>query len=183
MTISVWIQTSPFGVPLGLLLDSRSAPPSPATAVARRPARVRAQTRWMAVRPAAAASRARPIRVRREDRRAGSRHRSAASSPATVSSNRAANCSACSTRRLSSRERRRIDDPQHAAREIGAPVERIDVLAGERVPRDRVDREVAAPCGLAHGHRGIALRRRNRCGRARPSTRVAAARRRRRATL
>ena len=62
--------------------------------------------------------------------------------------------------------------------EIGAPVERIHVLAGERIPRDRVDREVAAPCGLAHRHRGIALDGETLCGRARPSTRVAAARRR-----
>jgi hypothetical protein len=53
-------------------------------------------------------------------------------------------------------ERLRVDHPQHAAPEIGASLERIDVLAGKRVPGDRVDREVTAPCGLAYRHRGIA---------------------------
>ena len=70
-----------------------------------------------------------------------------------------------------------IDDPQHAGGEIGAPAERVLVRAGERVPRDRVDGEVAPPCRLAHRHRGIALDGETRVATPAPSTRVAAARR------
>ena len=82
----------------------------------RRPARAPARSRSTAVRPAAAASRAHPRRVRPADRRAGCAAQMRCVSSATVSSKRAANCSARSTRRLSSPNVARIDDPQHAVR-------------------------------------------------------------------
>ena len=42
-------------------------------------------------------------------------------------------------------ERPRIDDAQHAVGEVVAAVERIEVGLAQRIPGDRVDREVAPP--------------------------------------
>ena len=49
-----------------------------------------------------------------------------------------------------------VDDPQHAALDVAAAVERIQVLAGQRIPGDRVDGEVAPPRRLFDRHRRIA---------------------------
>jgi hypothetical protein len=49
-----------------------------------------------------------------------------------------------------------IDDAEHAPIEIGAAAVRIEVSVRQRIPADRVDREVAAPGGLER-HVGIAL--------------------------
>ena len=49
-----------------------------------------------------------------------------------------------------------IDGSEQAAFEIEAAIERIGVLAGQRVPSDRVDGEVAAPRGLGERHPRIA---------------------------
>ena len=46
-------------------------------------------------------------------------------------------------------EGRRIDDAQDAPLEIAAAVERIEVLVGQRIPRDGVDREVAPARGAS----------------------------------
>ncbi len=54
-------------------------------------------------------------------------------------------------------ERLRIDGAQQAPIEILASRERIFVLAGQRVPRDRVDREVAPARRLDDRHRRIAV--------------------------
>ena len=75
-------------------------------------------------------------------------------------------------------ERARIDDAQPAGRQVVAAVEGIQVLAGERIPGDGVDGEVAAPGGLLERHRVVAFDRGTRCGRGRPSTRGGAGRRR-----
>src|SRR5262249_27724059 len=53
-------------------------------------------------------------------------------------------------------ERRRIDDTQYAAKDISPTVEGIEVLLGQRIPQNRVDREVAASCGVLDGHPRIA---------------------------
>ena len=72
-------------------------------------------------------------------------------------SKRAANCMPRSTRRLSSPNVARIDGAQHAALEQIAPaVERIDVDVGQRIPGDRVDREVAPPRRFLGRHARIA---------------------------
>ena len=49
-----------------------------------------------------------------------------------------------------------IDRAQQTPREIGAAVERIDHLVGQRIPGDRVDREVPPPGGLLDRHVRVA---------------------------
>ena len=104
-----------------------------------------ARSRSTAARRRAAASRSRPRCARPADRRAGCRGRAPRVSSSSVNSKRAANCSARSTRRLSSAKCRGSTTRRTRAVEVGAAVERIDVLAGQRIPGDRVDGEVAAP--------------------------------------
>ena len=53
----------------------------------------------------------------------------------------------------------RIDHAQPVGVEVGAAAERIEVLVGERIPADRVDREVAAPGGVLERHGRVALDR------------------------
>ena len=50
-----------------------------------------------------------------------------------------------------------IDDAQDRALEIGAAADRVQVLAGQRIPGDRVDREVAPTRGLVERHPRIAF--------------------------
>ena len=69
---------------------------------------------------------------------------------------RAANWTARRTRRLSSPKVARIDHAQEAPLEIGAAVERIEVLGGQRIPRNGVDGEIAPPRGLLDRHLRIA---------------------------
>jgi hypothetical protein len=52
-------------------------------------------------------------------------------------------------------EREGIDDTEDALLQIGTPLEGIDQRAVERVPRDRVDGEVAASGRLLDAHRGV----------------------------
>ncbi len=54
-------------------------------------------------------------------------------------------------------KRRGIDHAQASGREVVTAVKRIDDVTGERVVRDRVDREVAAPRGLGERQRRIAF--------------------------
>ena len=54
-------------------------------------------------------------------------------------------------------ERGRVDHAQHARVEVRASAARIEVLVGERIPRDRVDREVAAARRLVERHARVAL--------------------------
>ena len=49
-----------------------------------------------------------------------------------------------------------VDHPQEAPLEVVAAVERIEVLVGQRIPRDGVDGEIAPPGGLLDRHVGIA---------------------------
>ena len=49
-----------------------------------------------------------------------------------------------------------IDGAQDTAFEVGAAVVRIEIFTGERIPRDRVDREVAAAGRFLDGHVGVA---------------------------
>ncbi len=95
-----------------------------------------------------------------------------------VSSNRAANCTARSRRSESSANVSGIDDAQDAASEILAAVEGVEILVGERIPTDRVDREVAPPRRLLERHERVALRRRSPCVRILISIRGGEARRR-----
>ena len=53
-------------------------------------------------------------------------------------------------------ERRRIDDAEKPALDVAAAVAGVEVLAGQRIPGDRVDREVAPPHRLVERHRRIA---------------------------
>src|SRR5688572_20160501 len=53
-------------------------------------------------------------------------------------------------------KRARIDDTEEAPFEIGAAMKRVHEGTIERIPRDRVDREVAAPRRVLEGHRWIA---------------------------
>ena len=99
-------------------------------------------------------------------------------SSGTVSSKRAANCSARSTRRLSSANVRGSTTRSTPAARSARPPNGILVRAGERVPRNRVDGEVAPPGRLAQRHRRDRPRPQRPCARVPISTRVAAARRR-----
>ena len=83
----------------------------------------------------------------------------------SVSSKRAANCTARSTRRLSSPNVAGSTALQDVLFEIGAAVERVEIFVGQRIPGDRVDREVAAARRLLDRHRWDRLRRRIPCGR------------------
>ena len=103
------------------------------------------RNRSTAVARAATASRLLPRRVPPAGRRAGWRAEVASSRASTVRSNRAANCSARSTRRLSSANGRRSTTRRRRARQVVLAVERIEDLARQRVARDRVDREIAPP--------------------------------------
>ena len=76
-----------------------------------------------------------------------------------ANSKRAANWSARSTRRLSSPNVAGIDGAQQPPLEIAAAVERIDVLAGQRIPGDGVDGEVAPPRGLSRRQVRVARHR------------------------
>src|SRR5262245_41025978 len=55
------------------------------------------------------------------------------------------------------REPLRIDGAQHAPLKIPTAIERVFITAGERIPRDGVDREVAPPRGFGDAHRRIAV--------------------------
>ena len=76
-------------------------------------------------------------------------------------------------------ERRRIDGAQHA-RLAGPPrpSNGSSYVAGQRIPRDRVDGEIAPPRSLLDRQPRIARHREAAMARGRPSTRVVAARRR-----
>ncbi len=50
-------------------------------------------------------------------------------------------------------ERRRIDDAEKPPLDVPAAVAGVEVFARQRIPRDRVDREVAPPHGLGQLHR------------------------------
>ena len=126
---------------------SRPAPAARETAARRRRAPAPARSRSTAA-ARRAASRSRPRCARPADRRAESCRQMSRRLVVSARSKRAANWTARSTRRLSSAKRRRIDDAQDAALEIAAAVERIEVVVGQRIPGDRVDREVAPPRGL-----------------------------------
>ena len=65
----------------------------------------------------------------------------------------------------------RIDHPQDAPFEVVPSAGRIEILAGQRIPGNRVDREIAAPGGLLDGHRGIAGDVESPCDRGRTSIR------------
>jgi hypothetical protein len=54
-------------------------------------------------------------------------------------------------------ECRGVDRSQNPALKIAAAVERIEVLIGQRIPRDGIDSEVAAPRSFVNGHRRIAF--------------------------
>ena len=45
-------------------------------------------------------------------------------------------------------ERHRIDDAEEPALKVAAAVERVQILAGQRIPRDGVDGEIAAARGV-----------------------------------
>ncbi len=76
-------------------------------------------------------------------------------------------------------ERARVDHAQDAVpRGPRRPSNGSTYLVGERIPRDRVDGEVAAAGGLGERQVRIALHGERPCDRARSSTRGAAARRR-----
>ena len=108
----------------------------------------------------------------------GMARHSAAVSSSSVNSNRAANWTARSTRRLSSPNVVRIDGAQQAPIEIGASIERILELAGQRVPGDGVDGEVAPAGGLLERHGRIARDLESLVAASPASIRVGAARRR-----
>src|SRR5262245_39656154 len=55
------------------------------------------------------------------------------------------------------RERLRIDSAEQPSLEIAAAVERVLVVVRQRIPRDGVDREVAAPRSFDDVHRRIAV--------------------------
>ena len=85
------------------------------------------------------------------------RGRAPASSSSSVSSKRAANCSARSTRRVSSRKRRRIDDAQHAGardRRGRRTDRRYSSVSGSQ--EIALIGEVAPPRGFVERHRRIA---------------------------
>src|SRR5262245_16615854 len=50
-----------------------------------------------------------------------------------------------------------IHGAQQTSFKISATIERVFVAAGQRIPRDRVDREVASPRGFGDVHRWIAM--------------------------
>jgi hypothetical protein len=53
-------------------------------------------------------------------------------------------------------KRRGIHDTQNTTTDVVAPVERVLVDVGQRIPGDRVDGEVAAACRVLDRHGGIA---------------------------
>ena len=120
-TISVCTQTSPSGChsgscgqPTSACSSGNSRSTTPSSSASARPIEGRAA--------GAAASRIRPRCVPPAGRRAGSRGRSSRVVGSSVNSNRAANCTARSTRRLSSPNVARIDGAQHArARDRARP--------------------------------------------------------------
>ena len=139
--------------------------------------RARARGRLTGAAPAAA-FRLRPRRAPAANRRAPSIGTARASRRSRASSKRAANCTARKARRLSSENVAGSTARSRRRSEIAAAVVRIEVLAGQRIPGDRVDREVAPPRGLGGRHDGVARRRRSPGGRVRISIRAAAATRR-----
>ena len=74
----------------------------------------------------------------------------------SANSNRAANCTARSTRRLSSAKVCGSTTRSSGASRSPRPSHGIEVLVGQRIPGDRVDREVAPPRRLVDRHDGIA---------------------------
>ena len=84
------------------------------------------------------------------------RHNAAVSS-SSANSNRAENCTARSTRRLSSPKVRQIDRAQQTAFEIDESLRRIFEFGGQRIPGDRVDREIAPAGGLGERHERVAF--------------------------
>ena len=103
-----------------------------------------------------AASRIRPRRARAADRRAGSGGRARRSPRSSVKPKRAANCTARSTRRLSSPNVCGSTTRSSRRSRSRAAVERIEVLAGQRIPGDGVDGEVAPARRLGDRHVRIA---------------------------
>ena len=157
-TISVWTQTSPSGChsgscgqPTSASSSGKSLPMTPSSSASRRP---------IDGRGACSSSFSISPQIRSAGRSSSG---IAFAQRARVlvracTSNRAANWTARSTRRLSSpnvRGSTARSDPR--ARRSRAPVERIEVLAGQRIERDRVDGEIAAPGRLLDRHRRIAL--------------------------
>ena len=181
ITISVWTQTSPSGCHSGSCGqptsasssgNSRSTTPSSSASAKPIDGRSRLQQQLLDLAPDP---------LRRADRRAECRGRARRGPASTSSSKRAANCSARSTRRLSSPKVPRSTTRSRRALEIGAAVER------DRGSRPSADRSAIAlivksrrRAASSSEQRRIARRRRSRCARARSSTRAAAARRRRR---
>ena len=176
MTCSVCTQTSPSGCHSGSWAQPTSAFSSGNSSIDHPESSASAKPmdgRW----PRAATSRSRPRCVRPAGRRAGSTGTAPSSSSSSVSSNRAANCIARSTRRLSSPNV--ADRPRGAAvcRDRARPSNGSMYSLGQRIPRDGVDGEVAPPRGFLDRHRRVAFDE-NPCGRGRSSIRGAAARRR-----
>ena len=137
-----------FGMPLGVLRAVVERHHLRQDSARRRPARGRARSRSTAARRPAAASRTRPTTARTAGRRGRWPGRCARASSSSAHSKRAANCSARSTRRLSSakvcgsttRRRRaaRSSRPRNGSR--------YSPVSGSQ--RDRVDGEVAPPRGV-----------------------------------
>ena len=99
-----------------------------------------------------------PDPLGRAGRRAGCVRHSAVVPGSTANSKRAANWTARSTRRLSSRERPGIDGAEQcAARGRRRPSNGSRYSLGQRIPGDGVDREVAAARRLLERQRRIAL--------------------------
>ena len=135
----------PLGMPLRLLRTADQRVELREQPLDRRRAAAPARSRSTAAARAAAASRSPPRCARPADRRAGWSGRAPSSAGSSANSKRAANWIARSTRRLSSAKVARIDRAEQAPFEIAAAVERIDVVAGQRIPGDGVDGEVAPP--------------------------------------
>ena len=123
------------------------------------PSRARARGRGTAARQAGAASRSRPRPARPAGRRAGCQRHSASVAGSTCNSKRAANCSARSTRRLSSAKVSGIDGAEHARSRSSRPSKgsRYSPVSGSHEIALMVkSRRRAASCS---GHRRIALHR------------------------
>ena len=155
-TISVWTHTSPSGCQSTLLLaaDQRQQLRHERIDDAKVEREREANRRPAA--PGRAASRARPRCARPAGRRVESPAQrrtspdraSGRSAPPTAARAGRAGC----RRRRSWNRRRGARVRSRSAR----PPKRIEVLVGQRIPADRVDREVAPPGGLLERHVGIA---------------------------
>ena len=152
-TISVWTQTSPSGCHSGSCSTPDERPQLGPQPIDDAEVERQREADRRATAPGAAASRPRPRSVRPADRRAGSRGRARASPRRASSSKRAANCSARSTRRLSSPNVVGSTTRRRRCVQIAAAAERDRGLVGQRIPQDRVDGEVAPARRLRHRHR------------------------------